>query len=72
MAKLAGVVTILWGRFRTLVLFAFAGFLYDLLLASGSHIAQDDPQLALAALGLVLWAGAFGVDRLGWRSAATG
>jgi hypothetical protein len=63
------VLTILWGRWTTLTLFAFAGFLYDLVLALGAHIAHQDPQGFLAAAGLVIWAGAFLTDRLGFRHA---
>lgn len=62
-AKLLGVAAILYGRWRTLALFAFAGFLYDLLLALAAHIAIDDPQAFLAIAGLVVWAAAFWVDR---------
>lgn len=62
-AKLVGIAVILWGRSRTLSGLAFAGFLYDLLLALGAHIAEGDPDVWLAVFGLVVWGGAFWADR---------
>ncbi len=54
------VVNALTGnRFRTLTYFAFAGFLYDMLLALGGHIATNDPGIVLAIVGLIIWVFAF-------------
>lgn len=62
-AKLAGLVVILSRRSRTLTHFAFAGFLFDLLLALAGHIRNDDfPNGWLAVLGLVIWTAAFAAD----------
>lgn len=58
-AKLAGIAVILLRRWRTLTELAFAGFLYDLLLAWGAHVAEGDPDVWLASFGLVLWAAAY-------------
>jgi hypothetical protein len=63
-AKLAAVFAILWRRSSTLVMFAFAGLLYDLLLALSAHIHENDfPYGWLAVFGLVIWCAAFWVER---------
>lgn len=62
-AKLLGVAAILWGRSRTLTLFAFAGFLFDLLLALQAHIAEREADVVLLVMGLALWAFAFWAHR---------
>jgi hypothetical protein len=63
-AKLAAVVVILWRRWPTLRLFAFAGLLYDMVLALMAHIHEEDfPSGWLAVFGLVVWCGAFWVER---------
>jgi hypothetical protein len=63
-AKLAGVAVILWRRWPTLRVFAFAGFLYDLILAVSAHIHERDfPYGWLAVFGLGLWCGAYWVER---------
>jgi DoxX-like family len=63
LSKLAGLVVIHLRRWRTLTHFAFAGFLFDLLLALAGHIhTRDFPYGWLAVLGLVLWAAAFTMD----------
>jgi DoxX-like family len=62
-AKLAGLVVIHLRRFRTLSHFAFAGFLFDLLLALAGHIhTRDFPYGWLSVLGLAFWAAAFRMD----------
>jgi DoxX-like family len=62
-AKLAGLAAILSRRSRTLTHFAFAGFLFDLLLALAGHIHTNDfPSGWLAVLGLVFWVAAFVMD----------
>jgi hypothetical protein len=68
-AKALGLVAVLVPRWHTLTGLAFAGFLYDLLLAWGAHIAQRDaPNFALASLGLVLTSGAYLAYRRRYRS----
>lgn len=67
-AKALGVIAVLVPRWHTITNLAFAGFLYDLLLAWGAHIAQRDaPNFALASLGLILTAGAYGAYRHRYR-----
>ncbi|MGL5826405.1 MAG: DoxX family protein [Nocardioides sp.] len=64
MVKLAAIVVIVWRRWPVLTLFAYAGFLYDLVLALLGHIGADDfPYGLVAVLGLVFWCGAFWVER---------
>jgi hypothetical protein len=59
-AKVLGLVAILSRRSRLLTGLAFAGFLYDALLALGAHIAQQDPpNAALAAAGALATAAAY-------------
>lgn len=67
-AKALGLLAVLVPRWSTLTGLAFAGFLYDLLLAWGAHIAQRDaPNFALASVGLVLTAGAYAAYRRRYR-----
>ena len=67
-AKILGLVAILSNRFETLKIFAFAGFLYDLILATLGHIYHPTVGLGIgvAILGIVLWILAFTADRY-WR-----
>ncbi len=62
-AKILGLIAILHNKSRTLKDFAFAGFLYDLLLALCAHIALQETDAFLALFGLVLWVFAFTMDR---------
>lgn len=62
-AKVLGVAAVLSRRSRTLALFAYAGFLFDMLLALAAHVAERDSGVWLAAGGLVVWAFAFAADR---------
>lgn len=62
-AKLLGVAVVLWGRSRTLTGFAFAGFLYDLVLALSGHIAQREAYGLVALLTLGVWTAAYLADR---------
>jgi hypothetical protein len=62
-AKVLGLIAILSNRSQTLKDFAFAGFLYDLLLALGGHIAQREIQVLLPLLSLPIWAFAFIMNR---------
>lgn len=62
-AKLLGVIAVLSRRSRTLSLFAYAGFLFDMLLALAAHIAERQLYGLVAVAGLVIWAWAFREDR---------
>jgi DoxX-like family len=62
-AKILGLIAIYWNQSRTLKDFAFAGFLFDLLLALCAHIAQREVDVLQAAFGLVLWGFAFYMNR---------
>jgi hypothetical protein len=62
-AKVLGLIAIITNRSQILKDFAFAGFLYDLLLALGGHIAHQEIKVWFAVFGLVLWAFAFVMDR---------
>jgi hypothetical protein len=57
-----GVVTILSNRSTRLKQFAFAGFLYDLLLALGAHIAVPEVKLILPLSCLGVWGFAYFMD----------
>jgi hypothetical protein len=61
--KLLGLLAILHNRSRTLKDFAFAGFLFDLLLALCGHIARGEIKFLLPIFGLVLWWFAFAMNR---------
>lgn len=59
-AKVLGLVAILSRRSRLLTGLAFAGFTYDVLLALGAHLVQQDvPNIALATAGLLSTAAAY-------------
>jgi membrane-bound metal-dependent hydrolase YbcI (DUF457 family) len=62
-AKFFGLVAVLSNRSRTLKDFAFAGFLFDLLLALGAHIDRQEPKLLLPIFGLSIWGFAFAMNR---------
>jgi hypothetical protein len=62
-AKLLGIGVILTGWSRTLTALAYAGFLYDLLLALAGHIHEREAFGWVALLGLLLWLWAFWADR---------
>lgn len=62
-AKALGLIAIAQNRWRTLKDFAYAGFLYNLLLALGAHVALRELDVLLALLGLLLWVFAFTMDR---------
>ncbi len=62
-AKIFGLVALLTNKSRTLKDFAFAGFLYDLLLALSAHSVLREPDVLLPLFGLVLWGFAFVMDR---------
>jgi hypothetical protein len=59
LAKALGVLAILFSRSRSLRDFAYAGFLFDLLLATGAHIAHGDGFVVVALISLAIWTFAF-------------
>jgi hypothetical protein len=61
--KLFGLIAIYANTSRTLKDFAFAGFLFDLLLALVAHAAQMEIKLLLPIFGLGLWWFAFAMNR---------
>jgi len=65
-AKLLGIAAIIYGRWPTLKTFAYAGFLYDLILATLGHYHHPgvDTGIGLAIFGLVLWVCAYVLDTL--------
>ncbi len=72
LAKAAGVVAVLRRHYRTLALFAYAGFLYDLILALVAHIHEKDfPSGWLAVFGLSVWIAAFWADQRAFGSLST-
>ena len=53
-AKLLGVLAIITKRSRVLKEFAYAGFLYDFLLAAGAHLQAGDGEFAPALVALAM------------------
>ena len=63
-AKVAGIAAILVRRWPVVTLFAFAGFMYDLILALSAHFYISDVSGGLLAVfGLMVWCTAFWVER---------
>jgi hypothetical protein len=62
-AKILGLIAVLHNKSRTLKEFAYAGFLFDILLAMCAHIVNQDPDVILAIIGLVVWVFAFIMHR---------
>jgi DoxX-like family len=61
--KVVGIAVILSNRLPRVVKdFAFARFLYDLLLAGGAHLARSEVQVLLPIVVLGVWAWAFAMD----------
>jgi DoxX-like family len=61
--KVVGVAVIVSNRLPRVVKdFAFAGFLYDLLLAGGAHLAVPEVNVALPIIVLGIWGWAFVAD----------
>ena len=65
-AKALGVLAIIFSRSRSLRDFAYAGFLYDLLLAIGAHVVHGDTWIVVALISLAIWVFAY-VTELGYR-----
>ncbi len=63
LGKGLGLAAVLSNRWQTLKHFAFAGFMFDLILALGAHLAQPEIKAILPALSLGIWAWAFLEDR---------
>lgn len=54
-AKILGVLALLIKRNHDLTKFAYAGFLYDFVLAGAAHIAINDGEQVGAMVAIVLW-----------------
>jgi hypothetical protein len=61
--KTLGLLAIWHNKSRTLKTYAFAGFLFDLLLALSAHAAQQEIDVLLAIAGLAVWGFAFAMDQ---------
>jgi hypothetical protein len=66
-AKVLGLIAILTNRFPTLSDFAFAGFLYDLLLALIAHAVAQEIKVLVPFASLGIWAFAFVAHRRSHR-----
>ncbi len=54
-AKILGVIAIVWNRFEVLKEWAYAGFAFDLLLATYSHLASGDgPRASFPLIMLII------------------
>ena len=62
-AKILGLFAVFQTRWQTLKDFAFAGFLFDLLLAFGAHAALQEADIIRPIVGLIIWVFAFTMDR---------
>jgi DoxX-like family len=62
-AKVVGVAVIVAKSPRSLKDFAFAGFLFDLLLAAGAHLEIPESKVILPIGGLAVWTFAYVMDR---------
>jgi DoxX-like family len=69
-AKVLGLIAILSNKSKTLKTFAFAGFLFDLLLALSGHLTRREAYSLVAVAGLVIWTAAFIMDRKRFGTAA--
>ena len=63
-AKILGVVMLLTKFNKTLTTFAYAGFLFNVLLAFGAHTGIGDGEAGGAIIGLVLWIGSFSMWKM--------
>lgn len=64
-AKILGIAAILYGRFKTLKEWAYAGFTFDLIGASWSHLASGDPfYVALVPLGFLV---VLAISYISWK-----
>jgi hypothetical protein len=64
-AKILGVIAIVSNHSRTLKAFAYAGFMYDLILAIMAHYYLMEPasRMGIALFGAALWIFAFVMDK---------
>lgn len=54
-AKLLGLIVIWVNKFKLLKDFAYAGIMFNLVLAIFAHVAISDGEFGASAIGLVLW-----------------
>lgn len=62
-AKVLGVVAVVSRRSALLKDMAYAGFVYDVLLAAAAHVMVGDGQFAPALVGLVLTVSSWALER---------
>jgi hypothetical protein len=66
--KVVGVAVIVSNKAPTFIKdFAFAGFLFDLVLAAGAHLAIPEVKVILPIVVLAVWAFAYRMDHLHLR-----
>lgn len=65
-AKILGVLMLLTKFNKTLTTFAYAGFLFNALLAFGAHTAIGDGEAGGAVIAIVLWIGSFSMWKMAW------
>jgi hypothetical protein len=61
-ANFFGIIAILKSKSQSLKDFAYAGFLMDLICASGGHIALQEIKLLLPIASIILWAFTYRID----------
>ncbi len=61
--KILGVIAILSKQSKVLKEWAYAGFLFDLILATAAHHFAGHGLIGLSSLGILLWAGSYFMDR---------
>jgi DoxX-like family len=61
--KILGVVAIVSNRSKSLKQLAFAGFLYDLVLAAGAHLAVPEIKVLLPIVVFGIWLFAYVMDK---------
>lgn len=66
-AKILGVVAILSRQSKTLKEWAYAGFFFDLIMATAAHHFAGHGIIGLSSIGLLLWTGSYFLDRTVWK-----
>jgi len=67
-AKILGVIAVLTKFKKFVAEWAYAGFLFNLLLAVGAHLAVGEPTGGVL-MALAFWAGSYITWKLGWKEA---
>lgn len=66
-AKILGVIMVLTKFKKFLTEWAYAGFLFNFLLAFGAHTAIGDGEAMGAVVAFVLWLGSYATWKMGWK-----